>query len=182
MCGYSRINRLDFKPVDGYSTRMRFLWSKVCTKLRAMEIDHEKLEKLETRARHMHLIMRDCDSRWREARANYNKQRAVFESQTKSFCGPNARKEIEANWIKSDPAIVSNNWLHRMRGLDEMKNEVSKLAAEHEQAKNAWRRVADPLPALREFAERHGRRPDKTLISVSNAEGDRSLLSAWRGA
>lgn len=133
-----------------------------------MQINATKLQALERKARAAHVVLMDIAQRRSEARRALGLSRARWEVNLAS-AGPKTRREIEEKWTAADPSVVDGHWFVHLRQLDEQKAEVALLDDEYQEAEARYRGLFAPLPALRDFARRHGHRSPKTLVTVANA-------------
>lgn len=122
-----------------------------------MQIDLQKLARLEEVSHQHHVVVMDINTRRNEARREWQFQRAFFLDQLRrnDF---NLAQKLEERWDVSALAghRFEREYAGRMKGIDKLKTEADRLRTEHDATTQRWQGAHACLPALRDFARQYG--------------------------
>jgi hypothetical protein len=155
-----------------------------------MQIDFEKLGKLEEASRQAHAVLLSVMERRDEARSDFYRRRDQLKRDTYS-APPDVRALIH-DWLDHGcppklpelPATVQTDgwttdgtthqtespspWLRHVAAVADLKGRFGELDAELRRVQQRWESLSACLPALRDFARQYGRRTPNQTARVAN--------------
>jgi len=154
-----------------------------------MQIDFEKLRRLELSAKDAHLLTMVASDRRDDIRRELIYKKNNMIEQWRRLPGfmflPVLVQDL--NWnidrILDDPRIKTHQneaaITRQLREIQQYQNELNCAQAEYETKTEHWRKLNAPIASLQEFAERYGRRRESLSASVADGSMSQHASSFW---
>lgn len=145
-----------------------------------MQLDTEKLLRLESAARDAHVLLTAADERVRDARGELNRKKMILLDQWKSLprCVHFCLLVEEHGWSEDRLTRLEDfsryehgdSFLRSVREVEALQAELDRLDADYQRKQSHWHKLAAPLPSLRDFAAQYGIRSEKPHAVVHGAD------------
>lgn len=156
-----------------------------------MNINFQKLNQLEESAKQARAVLLDIEDRRNEARDAFlrRKNRFLIDLDGSRLY---PASDVVRDWLargcrfpapdlpdektpcgrhpngSPDYALRPNPWRRQVAELADLKSRLDELEAEHARAEARWKALIAPLPALRDFAKRYGRKQPGMTARLAN--------------